>query len=342
MYKSGNPFAPRCTQAPREAPMQTLGNTMKIQPAKSYLPADDVWIITSYYNPEKYRSREKNFEVFRESLARSGVNWKVVECAFGDEPFTLPDDSNVIRVRGGDVMWQKERLLNTAIEQLPPECTKIAWCDCDVLFEREDWLVETSRLLEDYLVLQPFRQVIRLPPDTAEYTGQGDAYTSFGALINGDPSLAHSGYFDLHGHTGFAWAARRDFLTKYGLYDACLTGSGDHLMAHAFCGDTSSRCMVRILGRNPVYTRHVEEWARKVHEAVDSRVGYVDGSLLHLWHGERSDSDYDGRNVEFKELGFDPEADLERSPQGAWRWKRPHAELQDWAHRYFGRRKEDG
>ena len=65
------------------------------------------------------------------SLLEAGINLITVECAFGAEPFELGPSPSVIQVRGRDVMGMKERLLNLAIERLPPHVTKVAWVDAD-------------------------------------------------------------------------------------------------------------------------------------------------------------------------------------------------------------------
>ena len=69
--------------------------------------------------------------------------------AFGDAPFDLPAGPDVIQVRGPDVLWQKERLLNIAVSRLPARARKVAWLDGDLLFADPDWAGETARLLDD-------------------------------------------------------------------------------------------------------------------------------------------------------------------------------------------------
>ena len=79
-----------------------------------------------------------------EGMKKAGANLLVVELAFGDEEFELEPGENILQLRGGGVMWQKERLLNIAIEQLPADCTKVAWLDNDLIFDDPRWLERTS------------------------------------------------------------------------------------------------------------------------------------------------------------------------------------------------------
>ena len=96
-----------------------------------------LWTIAAYFNPCGYKSRLDNYERFREQLKTPLLT---VELAF-EEPFELePTAADIlIQRRGESVMWQKERLLNIALDHLPAECEAVAWLDCDVLFSRADW-----------------------------------------------------------------------------------------------------------------------------------------------------------------------------------------------------------
>src|SRR6185295_1783317 len=97
-----------------------------------YRSVDDLFIVTCYYNPERYRTKLQNYLMFQRTLQESGLPWLTLECSMGSSGFELPESRNVIRVRGRDVMWQKERLLNIALQQVPARFSKVAWLDCDV------------------------------------------------------------------------------------------------------------------------------------------------------------------------------------------------------------------
>ncbi len=310
--------------------------------AQVYEGVDDVWIVTSYFNPVGYRTRARNYEAFRQRIVASGLNLLTVECVFGDDRFTLPPTPDVLQVRAQHVLWQKERLLNLALPHLPERCTKVAWVDGDVLFENPAWVVETSRLLEDYPVVQPFATAIRLPRDRQEYLGDGDVLPSFGAVYAADPGRVRGGDYDKHGETGLAWAARRTLLAQCGLYDACIIGGGDHVIAHAMCGDWTSVCIDRLIGGDNAHRSHVRRWAAAFYPHVRGAIGYVPGSVLHLWHGERAYRRYSLRHKELDRFGFDPDHDLRVGEAGCWEWARDKPEMHRWAAAYFAERLEDG
>jgi len=310
--------------------------------ATTYDRADDLWLVTSYFNPVGYKGKMPNYRVFRDVISRSGLNLVTIECAFGDDDFVLPCGPDVVQVRAHHIMWQKERLLNLAIACLPSHCTKVAWLDCDILFENPSWAVETSRLLDHYPVVQPFETAIRLPRACRDYLGIGDLRRSFGAVCATSPQLARVGNFDQHGESGLAWAARRAVLTSSGLYDAGIIGGGDHTMAHAMCGDWTSPCIGRLIGTDNAQLRHFLRWGEGFYRNICGGIDYVPGAALHLWHGERLDRRYTLRHRELESFAFDPEKDLRVSEAGCWEWASDKQEMHRWAVDYFIQRNEDG
>jgi hypothetical protein len=307
----------------------------------SYQRAPDLGVVAAYFNPCGYSTKERNLAHFAEPLLRAGIPLIVAEAVFDEGPFSLPENVPGLRVRARDVMWQKERLLNLAIAALPSTCTKVAWLDADVLFERSDWAVETSQLLERFPVVQPFAEVVRLPRGHDRFLGEGERWESFAQVYAREPQLLMNGDFARHGHTGFAWAARRDVLAKNGLYDACIAGSGDHMMAHAFCGDWESRCIARIIGSNNKHLAFFRTWSRGLYKDVRARVSAVPGRLVHLWHGEMANRRYVLRNQELAAFGFDPAGDVKVGASGCWEWSSDKRDLHQWARRYFELRRED-
>jgi hypothetical protein len=312
------------------------------RPADLYTPTADLCVVTAYFNPAGFQSKRRNFDLFRERIAAAGIPFVAVECALGDRPFELPPGPGIRQVRGQDVMWQQERLLNVAIAELPDACGKIAWLDADLLFENPDWAVDTAARLDEFPVVQLFDRAVRLPRDATDDDDAGDRYPGFAAVYAREPQRLLAGDFAAHGHTGFAWAARRDVLAGRGLYDACIAGSGDHMMAHAFCGDWTSACVDRIIGAANRHRRYFADWCRTVYPRVRARVGCVPGTVLHLWHGEVRDRRYVDRNRELAEFGFDPTTDIRVGHSGSWEWASRKPRLHRWAADYFGRRREDG
>src|SRR5436853_6294404 len=98
----------------------------------------DTWIITSYFNPCRYKTKKLNFDIFLSNLGSLEANLLVVEMAYENDDFELDHGINVIRLRVNGFMWQKERLLNIANVNLPNSGKKVAWLDGDLLFVDRD------------------------------------------------------------------------------------------------------------------------------------------------------------------------------------------------------------
>ncbi|HYD47870.1 MAG TPA: glycosyltransferase, partial [Terriglobales bacterium] len=313
----------------------------RIVPAARYRSAGDLWLITTYFNPAGYRRKRQHYRRFREPIDAGGLPLLTVECAFGDRPFDLPAGEDVLQLRGRDVLWQKERLLNLAIARLPPSCTKVAWLDSDICFENEQWAALASAALERVPLLQLFEQAVLLPPDATEFDGAGQIISSYAAVAAANLSLARSGEWEQHGHTGYAWAAQRDLLTRHGLYDRFVLGGSDHAIAHAACGAWDSPCLQRRWRANAAQERDFLCWAEKFHQEIDSRIGFVPGAVLHLWHGSESDRRYESRHQDLGRAGFDPARHLRSAANGCWQWAPEAPALAAVVGDYFRSRNED-
>ncbi len=312
-----------------------------ILPAKTYTPATDLWVVSTYFDSEGYASKLRALKAYLCVMERSGIPTLLVEGAFRKRPFLLPETERVIHVRCRSVLWQKERLLNVAIDRLPASCHKVAWLDADVFFENPEWAVRTSELLDRHPVVQPFDAALWLPKGETAFRGKGLAWPSFAAEAGRHPGLFLSGDFDRHGHSGYAWAAQRDLVARHGLYDRSIAGSGDHLMAHAMMGDFWSPCVTNSVGAASPFRASFEAWARPFHADVRSDVGFVPGALLHRWHGDRKKRRYYRRMVGLLARQYDPARDVRQAPSGALEWTDHGAALGRWMRDYFSGRQED-
>src|ERR1700753_3038699 len=99
----------------------------------------DIWGVTAYFNPAAYSNKQVHLRIFSERVRRQGLKLLIIELAFGNALHVVDERlaDRVIRVRSNSVLWQKERLLNIALKQLPPECDKVVWLDADILFQNE-------------------------------------------------------------------------------------------------------------------------------------------------------------------------------------------------------------
>jgi hypothetical protein len=309
--------------------------------------SSSLWAITCYFNPAGYRRRIVNYRAFRTHLA---VPLVTVELSF-DGHFELQraDADVLVQLQGGSILWQKERLLNIAVKQVPRACDNVAWLDCDVIFASDDWVGRAGRALEEFGLVHLFHERHDLPrhvelnqvwswdaPPTAESAVHKMAA---GEAAPEDFFLADAP-LERRSTMGLAWASPRTVLETHGLYDACVLGSGDRVILCAALGRFGYGERATLM--NARQAEHYRRWAQPYHETVRDRVGCIEGRLFHLWHGDRQDRRYGERHRVVGEYDFDPFTDIVLDRNGCWCWSSDKRELHGFAKRYFEARNEDG
>ena len=308
------------------------------------------WGVTVFFNPTGYANKLENYKKFRESSQRQGLNLLAVELGFGDKPFELVrnDADILIQLRGseGCVLWQKEALLNVALKNLPEHCDKIAWLDCDILFKNDRWVDETAGLLERYVVVQPYEVVVRMDrgqPDVAFTEGIPYGFNAGEKLYGLAYAVAHYGstaFGKYLGHSGYAWAARKDVFDQIGFYDRLILGSADTIMGHVFYGNENEFFKGALV--SDVLRKDRDIWAKRIHEKVNSSVFYVSGAVFHLWHGDYKVRKYNLRQGILRRYNFNLRLDIRKNSFGFWEWASNKPRLHQAVKDYFIQRNEDG
>ena len=308
------------------------------------------WAITAYFNPANYRRRLSNYRIFRQHL---NVPLLTVELGFNGSFQLGPGDADIlIQSPKGDVLWQKERLLNIAMKKLPVHVDKVVWLDCDILFEQEAWSTQAKDLLDRYPLVQAYSEVVRLlehqtsiddPRDVAGLTGRASICRQLGPgqnlqdFIRTTPT-APGRLFP--GPIGFGWAFRRSLFHDRGLYDVDVLGGGDVSLVSALSGcfdiAIQSHCLA---GRSKA---HFLDWAKSLHAEVDQNVSCLDTQILHLWHGDLINRRYETRYRGFEQFSFDPESDIALNEYSTWNWNSKKPDLHRYTAEYFKSRQEDG
>jgi hypothetical protein len=300
---------------------------------------EPVWAITSYFDPTGRKRRLKNYREFRRRLQ---VPLIAVELSFdGRFDLTTGDADILIQVRGGSILWQKERLLNLALQALPSSCDTVAWLDCDTILARPGWPSELRRALDECVIVQLFERMYHLPPD---YKGDSTDLSGAELFLGVACFLAQGNLpaetFRIAGlsqrykyNPGMAWGAKRATLEATGFYDAAILGTGDKALFSAACGYAADYATGRYLG--PLARKHYMEWAERFHQAVRRQIGYIEGDLLHLWHGDLVNRRYSNRHALFSKFEFDPYTDIALTEEGVWRWSSEKPEMHEYVRAHF-------
>ena len=301
-----------------------------------------VWGIAAYFHPTGRKIRLRNYREFRRRLQ---VPLVTVELSF-DGAFDLkPGDADIlIQLDGGSLLWQKERLLNLALQALPESCDTVAWLDCDVIITRPDWPNAVRRILDHYALVQPFERLYHMPRDyngeLAEVPRFQIPYQSIGCcLVKGTLPVETFGIPGVSQRLkyapGMAWAAKRATLQAHGFYDTFVIGGGDKAIVSAACGrfvDYAGGWQLSASAR-----KHYCCWAERFHGAVQGSIGYIEGDLFHLWHGDLVKRGYSNRAGLFAQFAFDPYSDIALNRDQIWIWNSAKPDMHDFARAHLER-----
>lgn len=307
----------------------------KWTPNKSLGVVNNLAVVSCYYNPCHYQRPKENYFRYKEGIEKDNVPLYTIELAFDDDEFEIDSTFKIRGTREKHLLWQKERLLNYAIKQIPLEYDAIAWIDMDVLFDNEHWVDQTKHALQFNHVIQPWETMLFLDLEensTYErkscgwyYANKKDEYKNLGIA-----------------HPGFAWAARAEWIRKYGLYDYMVTGGGDSMMLPGF-----TDCYLYIIeSLNSNWIHHTRQWSKAVYKEVQGKFSFIPGTIRHLFHGDRRKRMYVKRWKLLKDAGFNPATDIYIDDNCLLTWTdfaiQEKSDMVKWIKLYFNLRDEDG
>jgi len=110
------------------------------------------------------------------------------------------------------------------------------------------------------------------------------------------------------------------------------------MMALALVGKARSACPPKINGR---FVEHLARWQDRIRAAVHGRIGYINQTINHRFHGKKPNRNYLGRWQMFLRHGFDPDHNLKRNTSGVLEWAGNSAKLEREWMLYLKSRKED-
>ena len=138
-------------------------------------------------------------------------------------------------------------------------------------------------------------------------------------------------------HSGYAWAMRRKTYDDLGgLLDFAILGSSDHHMAFAFIGKISSSTP-KDVSKN--YKKLLSIYADRCEKYVKRDIGFVHGTILHHFHGNKVNRQYNSRWKIIKD--FDPITDIKKDSSNLWKLDEYKIKLRDQIRMYFRLRNED-
>lgn len=282
-------------------------------------------IIIPRFNPCGYERPRQNFQKFVQSL-RDQVDIRDV---FVIEALWAGQSSEhgwwtrqPLAATEHNFLWQKESLINFVLNRLPPEYDAVAWIDADLIFRDDWWHDEACDQLGKTPVVQLFEWI---------ETDFDSPIESWGPRVYSTASGPDRLSFNA---PGGAIACRRELLTN-GIYDRHPLGGGDEIFMDA-CLGRRPRWFKEIA---PAFRNHIQAWQESFgkHE-----VGFLRGSVKHLWHGDRKGRQYVSRHALLGQHGFDPQVDVQIGENGLLEWANDKPDLHAAVRDYFLNRRDDG
>ena len=242
----------------------------------------DVAVGFVLFNPTRSKRLTMNYLYIKNIMKKKNIPIFTLELIFEGQAPEIPESKNVFHVEGNSFMFHKERMCRILEEKIPPQFSKIMFCDADVIFQRKDWYEQLSKLLDTYDVVHPFSVAV-----WKDLTYTKDITVRKSSLL----SNSHS--WEYNHHPGFAWAFRREWYKKVGFFDWSITGSGDTLSCAAWLNkplpnNSGSSPKKAILSKYETFVELVKEYPPKI--------TYMDGIVEHLWHGSRQNRKYAERH----------------------------------------------
>lgn len=301
-----------------------------------------LYLILPYFDFNESILSKKNLDLFISNYSKR-ANLRIVLCE-GIYNQELPDYSDKIfkhlKFKLKNILWVKENLINLAIKNLPNDAEFIAWSDRDICFLNPSWVEDTIEKLKVYDIVQPWSEVIHLNSCyNLNFISKQKSNTSFSNKSVLSAKIDHPNHENkISTATGQIWAINRSFYQKIGkLNDTEIIGGADSIIAN-FC-----------VINDPYYEKILNEkttiksknsWVLYKEKFKDIKYSYVDGLIIHYWHGDLRDRKYSERTNVLISLDYDPNEDISYDENGVLQFTEKGKRLEIPIKEYFKSRKE--
>jgi hypothetical protein len=267
----------------------------------------NIWAVSCLFAFTPSHFRIKNYKTFRENLKKHDVKLLTVEFnPEGKFELTNEDADKLIQLSDGDIMWQKERLINIGIDNLPTDTDIVLVLDTDIIFSHEDMIERIKKSMEQYKVVQCYSRTMQLNPlitllkDKLNYFNIDNSKEYFFHGINRQSYM--SGFFgdQKHGDIGLAWAYRYETIKQIKMFEMNIIGSGDNATMSALLRQFKSHMIAGTANSWFLYA----DMIRKYVEVKD--VNYLKDTIVYsLYHGEIESRGYRNRHDILTRHDFD-------------------------------------
>jgi hypothetical protein len=293
---------------------------------------ETLYVVLPYFNFCGFKRRRELFVAFVQSIQiTKGIQVVIVE-ADGPAPLPRLPAWRHVKVDVDSPVWLKENLVNIGARELPKDWKYIAWIDADIEFLNRKWVQDAITELKSYDIVQMFQTCVNMGP-----SGESLKIDKSFGYMHRDSGTAYT-KTDRYGfwHPGYAWACtRKAYDQMRGLVDWAILGSGDRHMALAWIG--------RALDSAPgnIHRNYRAMLAEYQIACRGLEVSYIEGTILHFWHGRFEDRRYKERWEILTRNNFDPLTDTGMTDAGLVQLSPEGQRLAKELKGYFEGRRED-
>ena len=319
-------------------------NKLRLQGIQELIDDNNLYCIIPYFNFCKSVTRRKLFLEFIERYKNiENLKLIVIEASNNKEEFDLPENIDGvfdhIAIYIKNIIWIKENLINIAINKLPKYWKYCSWVDADLTFLNTNWVNDTIKELDNCDALQLFESAVNLGP-TGETFKLDQGFVKQYKTSDREYDRSHKyGYW----HPGYGWAINRKLYDKFVaknshiLPDFAILGSGDHHMSLSFIGCANNSYPDNI---SDEYKEKIKNY-EKVCKKIGISLGYINGTIVHHWHGSLKNRKYVERWQIFIDNNYNPYTDIKYDENGIIELTEEGTKLIEPIVKYFDERKED-
>jgi len=253
-----------------------------------------------------------------------------------------------IVLRTTDEFWHKEDSINVGVQRAAPHnWQQMCWLDADIMFLRPNWVGECIQKLQHYSFIQMFSDGRDAGPNyellSHNYGYMGPSFVKAWqmkmdtwptpvirtdlAKVAKDISQLQKDFAKLERAVlnpppyagpiwfGMAWACtRKAYDDVGGIFDIAVWGGSDYDMAHAL----TEQCSKLHLQAHPNYRKVLLEYEDRCRRYIRRNLGVMEGTVVHHWHGRKSERKYSEKRKLMGTVNFDPLRFLKRDSNGLW------------------------
>jgi hypothetical protein len=271
---------------------------------------DDVGICIPFFAAAEAPRRNANLRRTLQALRHCNPKQIiVVECDMGH---VCTKDLTVSHIVNGDVLWQKERLMQIGCEILIERgYQKLVCMDGDCILDNVQWLKKASAKLTNNRAVQCFNY----------FESVGDERT-----LRGTGSIAELQCKKRIKRvaSGGIWGYRAEIIKSPGLFQHCIVGAGDVAQFVGMVAPNELMKVYRMWGYPKVFHDVMRAWVTLWHKAVDRRYDCINATARFQPHGRRDARNCGGRHALLRD--FNP-AWLVAQPGQGLCWQDDNVEL---------------